>query len=82
MSTQIKVSLPIPLYSFLQQRAEKYGLTMASYVRNLIIDDVKEKEDIPIYKANKKVEKSYKMALADRDDALEVDDLDVYFKDL
>lgn len=82
MSTQIKVSLPAPLYNFLQQRAKRYGLTMASYVRNLIIDDVKEKEKNPTYQASKKIEKSYKMALADRDDALEVDDLDVYFKEL
>ncbi|MBU0578771.1 hypothetical protein KKE34_05145 [Patescibacteria group bacterium] len=81
-TTQIKVGLSSPLHYFLQEKAKKYGLTMASYVRNLIIDDVKKEENIPVYLASKKIEASYKLALKDRDNAFEVDDLDVYFKEL
>lgn len=66
-TAQLKVALSTPLHQLLSQRSQKYGLTMAAYVRNLIIDDVKSENDIPVYRASKKIE------------ALEVDDVDVYF---
>ncbi len=80
-TSQIKVALSAPLHGFLQEKAKRYGLTMAAYVRNLIIDDIKEKE-IPIYQASQKIEKSYAMALKDKAAAIEVDDLDIYFEEL
>ena len=43
MSTiQLKVTLSKQLHSILQKRAQTIGLTMSSYVKNLIIDDIKE----------------------------------------
>lgn len=39
---QLKITLPPELHEHLQASAKKYGLTMTSYVKNLIIQDVKE----------------------------------------
>ncbi|MEK7458277.1 MAG: hypothetical protein AAB612_02220 [Patescibacteria group bacterium] len=79
--TQIKVSLPDPLYDYLHSKAGKFGLTLSSYVKNLIIDDVKD-IDYPIYQASNKIEKSYKKALQERNQATEVGDVDEYFETL
>jgi hypothetical protein len=38
---QLKVSLPQPLYQLLQAKAEPYGLSLAGYIKHLIINDVK-----------------------------------------
>lgn len=79
--TQIKISLPDPLYDYLSSKAGKFGLTLSSYVKNLIIDDVKNM-DYPVYQASNKTEESYKKALQERNQATEVNDVDKYFKTL
>ncbi len=79
--TQIKVSLPDPLYDYLSSKAGKFGLTLSSYVKNLIINDVKDM-DYPVYQVSKRTEEVYKKGLAERDQAIEVGDIDAYFKTL
>ncbi len=79
--TQIKISLPDPLYDYLSSKAGKFGLTLSSYVKNLIIDDVKDM-DYPVYQASDKIEESYKKALQERNQATEISDVDEYFKTL
>jgi len=79
--TQIKVSLPGPLYDYLNSKAGKFGLTLSSYVKNLIIDDVKDM-DYPAYQASDKIEESYKKALQERNQATEISDVDEYFNTL
>ncbi len=73
--TQIKISLPDPLYDYLSSKAGKFGLTLSSYVKNLIIDDVKDM-DYPVYQASNKIEESYKKALQERNRATEISDVD------
>lgn len=79
--TQIKISLPDPLYDYISSKAGKFGLTLSSYVKNLIIDDVKNM-DYPVYQASNKVEESYKKAIQERNQATEIHDVDKYFKTL
>jgi hypothetical protein len=79
--TQIKISLPDPLFDYLSSKAGKFGLTLSSYVKNLIINDVKDM-DYPVYQASSKTEESYRDALRERDRAVEVTDVDEYFKTL
>ena len=55
-SAQIKVTLPQELYTYLKSKADKFGLTMSSYIKNLIIDDVKD-IDVPTFKMNREREK-------------------------
>jgi hypothetical protein len=79
--TQIKISLPDQLYDYLSSKAGKFGLTLSSYIKNLILNDVKDM-DYPIYQASAKTEDSYKKALQERNKAVEVTDVDDYFKTL
>lgn len=73
-TSQIRVTLPVELHGYLQAKASKYGLGLSAYVRNLIIDDVKD-VDYPIFEASKRVERSYKKAVQERGVAVEVDDM-------
>ena len=59
---QIKLNLPLELKAYVQTKADKYGLTLASYVRHLIIKDA-ETPVYPMYKASKKTEEAYKRAI-------------------
>ncbi len=63
-TTQIKITVPNELYFFLKSKADKYGLNMASYIRNLAINDVKDM-DIPTFKMSAKTEKIALQAVED-----------------
>jgi len=80
-TSQLKITLPNPLYDYLASKAGKFGLTLSSYVKNLIIDDVKDM-DYPTFQASAKIEKSYKEALKERGQAVEITDIDKYFNNL
>ncbi len=54
---------------------------MSSYIKNLIIDDVKDLS-FPVKQASSYTEKQYKMAMASRDKGVRVDDIDQYFDNL
>lgn len=41
-TTQIRVTLPVQLQGFLQVKADKFGLSLSAYVRNLVINDVQD----------------------------------------
>ena len=82
-ATQVKVTLPDELYLHLKSRADRFGLNLATYIRNLIIDDVKN-VDIPIFKMNEKREKIALKALEDYKNGKTkaIDNLDNYLADL
>jgi len=60
-TTQLRVTLPAELQAYLQTKASKFGLNMSAYVKNLIINDVKDIE-YPIYQASQKTEDAYQQA--------------------
>ena len=78
---QLKVTLPALLYNYLNSKADRYGLTMSSYVKNLILNDVKQ-VDYPTYEASEATEVSYKKALKNKKSAVVVHDVGAYFKKL
>lgn len=80
-TTQIRVTLPIELQGYLQTKASRFGLGLPAYVKNLIINDVKD-VDFPVYAASKKTEDSYKNALQERDQAIDVGDVDEFLSNL
>ncbi len=55
-STQIRVTLPLQLQGFLQNKANKFGLSLSAYIRNLILNDVKD-VDYPVFSMSKKTVK-------------------------
>lgn len=46
-SIQIKVTLPNELYLQVKANADKIGLSVAAYIKNLIINDVKRSKVEP-----------------------------------
>ncbi|OGM20962.1 hypothetical protein A2771_04400 [Candidatus Woesebacteria bacterium RIFCSPHIGHO2_01_FULL_38_26b] len=63
-ATQVKITLPNELYMHLKSKAEKLGLNMASYIKNLVINDVKG-VDIPFFKMSEVREKIALKAIKD-----------------
>ena len=79
LTTQLRVTLPSKILSLLQARANKLGLTMSVYVKNLVISDIKEdvfpcflpsQQTIAAYKEAKKLEASGKLNQLDDLDSL------------
>ncbi len=81
-SSQIKVTLPNELYGFLKSKAGRLGLTLSAYVKNLIIDDVKD--DVPVFKMSKEREKIALQALRDYKEGKvrEIEDVNEYLDSL
>ena len=61
---QLKVTLPLALYDYLESKAQRFGLALATYVKHLVIKDV-EDMDLPIYKMSAKTEAVALKALKD-----------------
>lgn len=81
-ATQIKVTLPKELYLLVKNKAERFGLNLASYMRHLAIAD--SKEDFPVYPMSTKTEKLGLKALEDykKGKTIKVSNIDEYFKNL
>lgn len=82
-ATQIKVTLPEELYLHLKSKAEKFGLGLSSYIRHLVINDVKD-VDIPVFRMSSKTEKRGLQALKEHEEGktIKIDDIDKYFDSL
>lgn len=80
-TTQIRVTLPVQLQGYLQAKASKFGLGLSAYVKNLIINDVKDVE-YPIFEASERTKEAYKKALQERDKAIAVEDVDDFLNNL
>lgn len=81
---QIKITLPLALKDFIESKAQKFGLPIASYVKHLIVDDVKDM-DYPVFEASDSTIKAYKKAMKEKDKAVtfkNVAELDRYLKNL
>lgn len=72
MSTiQLKITLSEQLHALLQKRAQNIGLTMSSYVKNLIVDDIKELA-LEEHVVSQQVENSYQEALKNKKQSIKV----------
>lgn len=82
-SVQLRVTLPSELQAYLQTKADKFGLNMSAYVKNLIINDVKDVQ-YPVFEASDEVEKAYKEAKeAEKSgELIAVDNIDEFFNRL
>ena len=82
-ATQVKVTLPDELYLHLKSKADKFGLNLASYIRHLVINDVKDIE-IPVFKMSEKTEKRGLQALEEHEEGktTKIDDINKYFDGL
>jgi len=82
-ASQIKVTLPNELYLHLKSKAEKIGLSAASYIRYLVIDDVKD-IDIPTFRMNDNNEKIALKAIEDykKGKTKKINNINTYFDSL
>lgn len=82
-TAQIKFTLPINMMDYVQAKADKFGLPVAAYVRNLVFNDVKD-DDIPVFQASKRVEEKYKQSLEDEKNGnyIEVESTEELFNSL
>lgn len=79
--TQIKINLPLVLKEFLESKASKFGMPLAGYIKHLMLKDVEDME-YPVFEASDKTIRAYKKALKESDKAIEVTDVDEFFKNL
>lgn len=80
--TQIKLNLPVALKEYLESRARKFGVSLAAYVRHLILKEIEEME-YPIFEASERTIKAYQRALKDRKKAIKVEGgIHEFFKNL
>jgi len=82
-SVQVKVTLPAQLQEFAQSKADKFGMTLSSYIKHLVFDDVKDM-DFPTFTMSKKTERVALQALADHKQGktIEIEDIDDFFNKL
>ncbi len=78
---QIRVSISQQLGDLLKSKAERLGVPMTQLVKHLIIDEVKD-EEYPVFKASDATEKAAKEAMAHIDEAVDIDNVNEFFKNL
>lgn len=78
---QIKLNLPLALKDYLESKASKFGMPLAGYIKYLILKDVADME-YPTFEASDKTITAYKKALEEKDKAIEITDIDEFFKNL
>ena len=80
---QIKVNLPVQLKDFLESKASKYGMPLASYIKHLILEDVADME-YPEYEASDRAVKAYKKALKEQAQGklTAIKNIDKFFEEL
>jgi len=80
---QIKINIPVTMKEYLESKASKFGMPVAGYVKNLILNDIKDM-DYPTHQASKSTEEAYKKALQEYDASktIKVNDIDKFFDEL
>jgi predicted DNA-binding protein len=79
--SQIKLNLPIELKEFLESKASRFGMPLASYVKHLILKDVEDME-YPTFEASDRTIEKAKEALKNKDKSILVEDIDEFFREL
>lgn len=79
--SQIKIGIPNNVKLFAQKKAKNYGLTLAGYVRHLIIDQM-EREQYPVYEMSDKTKQQVEKAMRDYKKGIVVTNLKEYFDKL
>lgn len=79
--SQIKINLSNELKAYLESKADRFGVTMSSYVKHLILQDASY-VDYPVYTASKTTESAYRKARGDSDKLVQVDDVKRFLQEL
>ena len=74
VTSQIKINLPLPLKALIKKKADKYGLTLASYTKFLMISDLEEDKE-----PSTRVVEAYKQAKKNKNTFVKVENIDKLF---
>ena len=78
---QVRLTLTNQLYNFLQGQASRLGIPVTQVVKYMIIEKA-QREEYPTFRASLKTERAYADAMAKLDQAVEVKNVEEYFKNL
>ena len=78
---QIRVSISGQLGDLLKSKAERLGVPITQLVKHLIIDEVKD-EHYPVFKASAATEKAAIKEMGQIDKAVEINNINEYYKNL
>ena len=71
-TSQLRITIPTQIQDLLYSKSDRYGLSMSAYVKNLIINDVKDMH-IPEFDMSVKTEKIATQALKDHKEGMSHD---------
>lgn len=82
-SIQMKITLPTQIEALIKSKADQFGLSPATYIRHLVLEDAMS-ADYPTYQASPAVEEAYREAKkAEKNGRLiETTDLEAYLESL
>lgn len=78
---QVRISLTDQLYQFLVGQSSRLGVPVTQVVKHMIIEKAQQ-EKYPTYQASSITESAYHDALTNLNHAVEVSDVDEFFKGL
>ncbi|MDA1079428.1 MAG: hypothetical protein O2840_01920 [bacterium] len=82
-SVQVKITLPAQLQHFVQEKADIYGLTVATYIKHLVLDDIKD-SSMKTFPMSRKTEQVALQAIKDHKQGKthEIRDVDEFLSSL
>lgn len=75
--TQIKINLPVALKRKIKAKADKWGLSLATYIKYMIVNKVEE--EYPTFEASKRVKKVIKDIESGKEKVIPIGNLKEYF---
>lgn len=75
--TQIKINLPVTLKKKIKAKADKWGLSLATYIKYMIVNKVEE--EYPTFEVSDRVIKVIKDIESGKEKAIPIDNLKEYF---
>jgi antitoxin component of RelBE/YafQ-DinJ toxin-antitoxin module len=74
---QIKLNLPLAMKDYVESKASKYDMTLSSYLKHLILTDIKDM-DIPVFRISEASEKKALKAIKETKQAKKVSSMKAY----
>lgn len=78
--TQIKINLPVALKKKIKARADRWGLSLATYIKYLMVQKVEE--EYPTFEASDRVKKAIKDIESGKVKTIKVNNLTDFFDKL
>lgn len=81
VTTQIKITLPPALKKYVQNRARRFDLPLAGYLKHLILKDI-EQTEFPLFTPSARTQRKIKWALENLNKFERVENLKGFFEAL